>query len=102
MMNESYDSDKLSEFFFEYTAYLVFMARQIIEHKSPYGHFALIKSLDKILQLRNICTDINDPFYKIIIQELEDIRGTSSSDIKKWVTFLDKLILLYTEKIKKD
>ena len=42
--------DNLNELFFDFVCYLIFMSKSIGGHRSPYGHFALLKGLEKILK----------------------------------------------------
>jgi hypothetical protein len=100
-MNYNESRESVSSYFFEYTSYLVFMARQIIGQESPYGSFALIKALEKILVLPEMIKEIDDKdFYNSIRAELESMRGTSSGEIEKWCSFLDRLVKIYTAKMK--
>ena len=92
---------EFSEFLFDYTSYLVFMARQIIEDGSNYGPFSLVKALERILKIREILDNsMDDDFYSKVIDELESMQGTSSSEREKWTNFLDRLVRLYTTRIK--
>ena len=92
---------EFSEFLFDYTSYLVFMARQIIEDESNYGSFSLVKALERILKIREILDNsMDDDFYNQVTEELESMQGTSSSEREKWTNFLDRLVKLYTARIK--
>lgn len=100
-MNED-KKKEFSEFLFDYTSYLVFMARQIIEDGANYGPFSLIKALERILNIREIFDNtVDEEFYNKVNKELESMQGTSSSEKEKWVSFLDRLVQLYTSRIKK-
>jgi hypothetical protein len=92
---------EFSEFLFDYTSYLVFMARQIIEDGSTYGSFSLVKALERVLEIREILDNsMDDDFYVKVTEELEAMQGTSSSERERWTNFLDRLVKLYTARIK--
>jgi hypothetical protein len=93
---------EFSEFLFDYTSYLVFMARQIIEDGSNYGPFSLVKALERILKIREIVDNsMDDDFYSKVSEKLEEMQGTSSSERERWINLLDRLVKLYTARIKK-
>lgn len=92
---------EFSGFLFDYTSYLVFMARQIIEDGSNYGPFSLVKALERVLKIREIIDNsMDDEFYSKVSEELEEMQGTSSSERERWINFLDRLVRLYTARIK--
>ena len=100
MMSERERIKKLNQLFFDNAAYLVFQARQIIAPNS-YGHFALIKGLDKVLELQKHSKEIDDSeFYDKIRNEMKSVSEVSSSDIAMWRPFLDKLAKIFVEKMK--
>lgn len=100
-MGEEERIEKLNELFFDYISYLVFMARQILGHGSRYGHFSLIKALEKALELQRFSGEIgHDEFCERLRGELESVRGTSSGDLATWEPFLDRLTMLFTREMK--
>lgn len=102
-MTDSERVQKLNELFVDYVAYLIFMARQIIGGATSYGHFALIKALEKILEIQQLSEEIeNNELYEQILVELKSVHGTSSGDVHVWEPFLDKLILMLTKKLKNE
>lgn len=102
-MDEKVVNEELNELFFDYLSYLVFMARQILGHSSPYGHFALIKALEKVLEIQRASGEIGyDEFCERLRAELETVQGTSSGDLSTWEPFLDRLTVLFTQEMKKN
>jgi hypothetical protein len=91
-MSESERILKLNELFFDYVAYLIYMARQILT-PGGYDHFALIKALEKVLEIQQMSGEIKgiEVFNDIRI-ELKTVESTSSSEYETWKPFLDKLV----------
>ena len=101
-MSDDESIQKLNELFFDYIAYLIFMARQILT-PNGYDHFALIKALEKVLEIQQMSKEIeNTEMYDQIRAELKSVQGTSSGDIKTWEPFLDKLVMIFTKNIKNE
>lgn len=99
-VNEKESIEKLNQIFFDYVSYLVFMAKQIIG-PSAYGHFALVKALDKVLEIQKFSGEIkNNEFYDQLRSELKSVEGVSSSELDVWEPFLDRLIELFMQKVK--
>lgn len=101
-MTERERLEKLNQLFFDYTAYLVFMARQIIA-PGTYGYFALVKALQKVLEIKDFSGEIaDDDFYGKIRGELNSFGGASSAEVDKWRPLLDRLVILYVRKMKEN
>lgn len=100
-MSERERIDRLNELFFDYISYLAFMARQILGHGSRYGHFSLIKALEKVLEIQEVSEEMgHDEFCDRLRAELESVQGTSSGDLATWEPFLDRLTMLFTQEMK--
>ena len=79
---------KLQELYVDYISYLIFMAKQM-----PWGYsgFALVKALEKVLELQEHSTELEDrPLYSRLREELVKTQGWSSSEKENWETFLEK------------
>jgi hypothetical protein len=62
----------------------------------------LVKALERVLEIREILDNsMDDDFYNKVTEELEAMQGTSSSERERWTNFLDRLVKLYTARIKK-
>ena len=91
-MSDDESIQKLNELFFDYIAYLIFMARQILT-PNGYDHFALIKALEKVLEIQQISKEIeNTEMYDQIRSELKSVQGIASSDYETWEPFLNRLV----------
>ena len=100
-MNENQRICELNDLFFDYLSYLVFMARQILGTSSSYGHFSLIKALEKILEIQTLSNELDyDEFCDRIRDEMKLVEETSSGDIETWEPFLDKLISIFIDEMK--
>jgi hypothetical protein len=99
-MSENFN-ERLNEMFIDYISYLIFMSKQISGHQGPYCHFALIKALEKVLELQKESGEIRDlEFFDQLRTELESVRGTSSGDMEVWNPFIDKLTSMTTKAMK--
>jgi hypothetical protein len=99
-MNEM-KKEKLNELFFDYICYLIFMSKQILGHRGPYGHFALLKALEKTLEFQVESSEIkNLELFDQIRSEFKTVKGVSSGDLDRWIPFMDKLIALTTKTMK--
>ena len=95
------ENEKVNEMFFDYVCYLVFMSKQISGHHGPYGHFALLKALEKLLDMQKESVEIKDvELYDQLRKEFETIQGVNSRDLDFWNPFMEKLIRLTTETMK--
>jgi hypothetical protein len=91
-MSESERILKLNELFFDYVAYLIYMARQILT-PGGYDHFALIKALEKVLEIQQMSGEIKGiKVFNDIRIELKTVESASSSEYETWKPFLDKLV----------
>ena len=87
------DDESINELFVDYIAYLIFMARQIMGGATSYGHFALIKALEKVLEIQQMSKEIkNTEMYDQIRLELKSVQGIASSDYETWEPFLNRLV----------
>ena len=91
-MSDDESIHELNELFVDYLAYLIFMARQILT-PNGYDHFALIKALEKVLEIQQISKEIeNTEMYDQIRSELKSVQGIASSDYETWEPFLNRLV----------
>ena len=98
-MSEQERLEKLNQLFHDYISYLIFMAKQIMG-PSNYGHFSLIKALEKMLEIQRVSEEIkNNELYDQIRSELQTVERVSSSELEKWEPFLEKLIELLIQEM---
>ena len=79
---------ELEELYVDYLSYLIFMAKQL---SWGYSGFALVKALEKALELQTHSTEIKDTtLYSQLREELTKTQGWASSEKEKWQNFLEK------------